>query len=56
MTEADNRPLWQWSACDLAKAIAAEQISCAEAVTNAVERMRATNGAINAVVAPNLAW
>jgi amidase len=45
-----NRPLWQWSACELAEAIAARKVSAAEAVGGAVARMRATNGKINAVV------
>lgn len=43
-------PLWQWSACDLAEAIAAGTISAAQAVDSTVQRMRATNGTINAVV------
>ena len=45
-----DRPLWQLSACELAEAIASGEISCSEAVTAAVERMRDRNGAINAVV------
>src|SRR5262245_44154190 len=45
-----NRPLWQWSACELAEAIAARKVTAAEAVGSAVARMRATNGKINAVV------
>ncbi len=45
-----ERPLWQWSACDLAQAIAAKKLSAADAVGNAVERMRATNTRINAIV------
>jgi amidase len=47
---ASNRPLWQWSACDLAEAIAARRVTAVEAVGRAVDRMRATNGKINAVV------
>src|SRR4026209_339138 len=46
---ASNRPLWQWSACDLAEAIAARRVTAVEAVGSAVDRMRATNGKINAV-------
>jgi len=46
MTE---RPLWQWSACELATAIAEGDISSTEAVTAAVGRMRACNPHINAV-------
>ena len=45
-----NRPLWQWSACELAEAIAARKVTAVEAVGSAVARMRATNGKINAVV------
>src|SRR5262245_45728542 len=45
-----NRPLWQWSACELAEAIAARKVTAADAVGDAVARMRATNGKINAVV------
>jgi amidase len=45
-----SRPLWQWSACELAEAIAARKVTAAEAVGQAVARMRATNGEINAVV------
>ena len=47
MTE---RPLWQWSACELAESIAAGAISSREAVAAAVERMEERNGALNAVV------
>src|SRR5215475_6234056 len=47
---ATNRPLWQWSACELAEAIAARKVTAVEAVGSAVTRMRATNGKINAVV------
>jgi hypothetical protein len=46
MTDA-NRPLWQWSACDLAEAIAARKATAVEAVGAAVARMRATNGTWN---------
>ncbi|MFV0473371.1 MAG: amidase family protein [Pikeienuella sp.] len=42
--------LWRLSACDLADAVAKKKVSSAEAVGAAVERMRATNGALNAVV------
>ncbi|NNF78673.1 MAG: amidase, partial [Rhizobiales bacterium] len=48
--EANGRPLWQWSACDIAQAVARGAVSCEDATTAAVERMRATNGKINAVV------
>jgi amidase len=46
-----DKPLWQWSACDLAAAIAARKVTAVEAVGACVERMRATNGKLNAVVA-----
>lgn len=45
-----DTPLWQWSACELAEAIANGEVSAAEAVGSVVTRMRETNGAINAVV------
>src|SRR5574342_146531 len=47
---APNKPLWQWSACELAEAIAARRVTAVDAVGSAVARMRATNGKINAVV------
>src|SRR4026208_2557027 len=46
---ASNRPLWQWSACDLAEAIAARRVTAVEAVGRAGDRMRATNGTTAAV-------
>lgn len=45
-----TKPLWQASACDLAAAIADGSLSCADAVGSSVERMRAVNGHLNAVV------
>ncbi|MEQ9696006.1 amidase family protein [Shimia sp. SDUM112013] len=42
--------LWQASANELAKRIAAGEVSAVDAVTASVERMRAVNPAINAVV------
>ncbi len=45
-----DRPLWQESACALADRIANRSVSATEAVTQTVERMRARNGAINAIV------
>jgi amidase len=45
-----KRPLWQWSACDLAEAIAARRVKTVEAVGSVVTRMRESNGKINAVV------
>jgi amidase len=43
-------PLWQWSACDLAAAISAGDVSSLEAVGSVVDRVRATNHAVNAIV------
>ncbi len=42
--------LWQMSACDLARNIAAGEVSALEAVTASVTRMEERNGAMNAVV------
>ncbi len=46
----EDRPLWQWSACDLVQAMAERRLSAREAVGVAVDRMRARNPCINAVV------
>ncbi len=45
-----NRPLWQWSACDLAGATTRGDVSATEAVRSVLDRMHATNDVINAVV------
>lgn len=45
-----GRPIWQWSACALAEAIRHREISCSDAMAAVVERVRATNGVINAIV------
>ena len=45
-----STPFWQWSACDLAAAIARRQLSAVEVVGAAVQRMRALNPKLNAVV------
>ncbi len=45
-----DRPLWQRSACQLADDIAAGRVTCLEAVSSAVDRMRERNEAMNAVV------
>jgi len=42
MTDA-KRPRWQWSACDLAEAIAARRVTTVDAVGSVVARMRETN-------------
>ncbi len=49
-TSPPSGPIWQWSACDLSEAIANKTVSCEEATTSAVDRMRDTNGKLNAVV------
>lgn len=46
----NDRPLWQWSACELADEIIGKRISSVDAVASAVERMRSRNPKINAVV------
>lgn len=48
--ENNDRPLWQWSACDIAEAVRQGAVTCADVTQAAVDRMRATNGEINAVV------
>jgi amidase len=45
-----DKPLWQWSACEIAEATHRGAVSAADAVGAAVERMRAVNGHLNAVV------
>ena len=45
-----DRVLWQLSACELAELIAKREVSSREAVAAAVERMRARNPQINAIV------
>ncbi|MFY0612113.1 MAG: amidase [Hyphomicrobiaceae bacterium] len=47
---ARSKPVWQWSAATLAAAIRAREISCVEAMTAVLARVRATNGEINAIV------
>jgi amidase len=47
---SNERPLWQWSACDLAAAIKEGEISCQEAVSSVIERMQETNPELNAVI------
>ena len=49
MTQPD-KPLWQWSACDIAQATTAGELKAADAVGAAVERTRTTNGHLNAIV------
>ena len=45
-----DRPLWQWSACELADAIAAREITSAQAVSATLERVREKNPQLNAIV------
>ncbi|MEM9140064.1 MAG: amidase, partial [Pseudomonadota bacterium] len=45
-----TKPLWQAGACDVAEAVGAGTLTCEAAVGAAVERMRAVNGHLNAVV------
>jgi len=45
-----SKPLWQWSACDLAAAVRNRDISCEEAVASSVARMNEVNPHLNAVV------
>ncbi|MEM7303730.1 MAG: amidase family protein [Pseudomonadota bacterium] len=46
----NDKPIWQWSACDQANAIAKGEVSCVEVVSSSVERMASKNGDLNAVV------
>lgn len=50
MTTNSNQPLWQLSACELAQNISSGHTTATAAVTAAVDRMRASNGQLNAVV------
>ncbi len=43
------KPLWQWSACDLAAAIRTKDLSCVEVTQAAVAHMRDANPPLNAV-------
>ena len=43
-------PIWQWSACDIADAIANKSIDCQTVIEAVVERIAATNTRINAIV------
>ena len=45
-----DRPYWQQSACEIAEAIGSGRTTALEVVSSTVERMRATNEKINAVV------
>jgi amidase len=43
------RPLWQWSATEIAAATRGGAIACREAIASAVERMREVNPRLNAI-------
>lgn len=45
-----DRPYWQQSACEIAEAISSRRTTASQVVSSTVERMRATNGRMNAVV------
>ncbi len=45
-----NGDLWQWSACDLARAIATREVSSREAVESCLTRLERVNPRINAVI------
>ena len=47
---SQSTPLWQYSAIKLSQAISNGQVSSLECVESVVQRMRATNGHVNAVV------
>ncbi len=44
-----SKPLWQWSACDLAAALRRKELSCVEVVEAACARLHEANPALNAV-------
>jgi amidase len=45
-----NGDLWQWSACDLARAIATREVSSREAIESCLARLERINPRINAVI------
>jgi amidase len=45
-----NNNLWQWSACDIARAVKNREITCQEAVHSSITRMNEINPELNAVV------
>ncbi|MBY6200658.1 amidase family protein [Maritalea mobilis] len=50
MSEPTSRPLWQWSATDIARATHAGEITAGEVTEAVLARMDAVNPALNAVV------
>jgi amidase len=47
-----DKPLWQWSACELAAGIRAGSCSASEALESVLERVAACNPGLNAIVYP----
>lgn len=45
-----DKPYWQWSACDLAAAIAKGDVSATEALESTLSRVEAKNPGLNAIV------
>ena len=41
---------WKWSACEVASAISARQVSCSQVMESVVSRVRSVNSEINAIV------
>lgn len=48
-TSVDSRPLWQWTATDVAAATRAGDVSCRDVAVSVVERLREVNPRLNAV-------
>lgn len=46
----DKSPIWQWSAVETAEAIKSRKVTASEVISAHVERMRAVNPSVNAVV------
>jgi amidase len=49
MSELEDKPLWQWSACALAQAISGKRVSSVEVIEAHLDRIAAVNPAVNAV-------
>ena len=47
---SQRKPLWQWSASEIAKATKAGEVSVAEVVAAMIDRMGEANPDLNAVV------
>ena len=48
--QTQQKPLWQWGACELAGAIRAGDVSCIDVMTATVNHVRDSNDHINAIV------